>query len=87
MIELDKIRKNLKTPLVSICGASEFLLNHCQRLYDEDAKSLIESIHRGGERLNELVKNLIDVSKLEDGKLRLKRSKENIKNIIDNCLD
>jgi len=89
--QLDEIRKNfvirasheLKTPLVSINGATEYLLNFYQGYYDDEVKSLIETIHRGGKRLNDLIKKLIDVSRLESGNLKLKKQKENIKDIIN----
>jgi len=89
--QLDEIRKNfvtrasheLKTPLVLINGATEYLLNFYQGYYDDEVKSLIKTIYRGGKRLNDLIKNLIDVSQLESCNLKLKKQKENIKDIIN----
>ncbi len=93
--QLDEIRKNfvirasheLKTPLVSINGATDYLLNFYQGYYDDEVRSLIETIYRGGKRLNDLIKKLIDVSRLESGNLKLKKQKENIKDVINKSVN
>ena len=83
---LRRASHELKTPLVSIYSAAEFLLNAFQDHFDEHAKEFIEIIQKGGERLKILVENLLDVSQLEDGRLKLKRQKEVLGKIINNCI-
>ncbi|GAG74793.1 unnamed protein product [marine sediment metagenome] len=55
--------------------------------FDDRAKALVDIINNGGKRLNTLIEDLIDVSKMESGKLELKKQKENIVEIIKNCLN
>ncbi|MEX2684676.1 MAG: PAS domain S-box protein [Candidatus Sigynarchaeota archaeon] len=78
---LDTIRKNfiftatheLKTPLVSLYGASEFLLKVLPESLDERIKTMIDIIHRGAERLKALVDNLLDVSRMDTGNFQLNK--------------
>ncbi|MFW9878796.1 MAG: PAS domain S-box protein [Candidatus Thorarchaeota archaeon] len=95
LVELEKIRKNfvtrasheLKTPLTSICTSAEFLLSHYKNNYTDEVRTLIEIIQRGGERLNDLIKKLIDISRLDVGKLELEKQKENVRDILDTCIN
>ncbi|GAH05168.1 unnamed protein product, partial [marine sediment metagenome] len=74
-------------PLTSIYGASELLMKYYGDRFDDRAKALVDIINNGGKRLNTLIEDLIDVSKMESGKLELKKQKENIVEIIKNCLN
>jgi len=93
LVELDEIRKNfimrasheLKTPLISICASTEFLLNQYQDNYTNEVKPLIEIIEKGGKRLNDLINKLIDVSRLEERELKLEKQKVNLRKIINSC--
>ena len=93
--ELDQVKNEfvyrasheLKTPLTSIYGASELLMKYYGDSFDDRAKALVDIINNGGKRLNNLIGDLIDVSKMESGKLELKKQKENIVEIIKNCLN
>jgi PAS domain S-box-containing protein len=93
--ELDQMRKDLitrvshelKTPLVSIFSGSELLLNYYKDQMSDEIVKFIEIIHRGGQRLNYLIKNLLDISRIEYDKLKLNREKGNLVEIIKNCID
>ncbi len=77
----------LKTPLVSIIGASNLLLDVYRDDLNENTRSFIELIKSGGERLNNLVEDLLDISKLESRTFPLKKKKENLIEIIINCIN
>lgn len=91
--ELDKIKKDLisgvshelKTPLMSINGASELLLDMYKHQIGKDASELIVMIERGGHRLGELIEKLLDISRIEYNKLELDKRKENLSKIIKDC--
>ncbi|MFX1476549.1 MAG: PAS domain S-box protein [Promethearchaeota archaeon] len=95
LVELDEIRKNfitrasheLKTPLASICGSTEFLLDHYQANFNDEVKSLIEIIYNGGKRLHSLIKNLIDVSRLEENELKIVKQKKNLTILLNSCIN
>jgi PAS domain S-box-containing protein len=88
--ELDQIKNKfvyrasheLKTPLNSIYSASSLLLKLYKDKFDERATRLLKIINYGGERLEKLIKNMLDVSRIESGKIELKKRKENITKII-----
>ncbi len=91
--ELDQIRKDLisrvshelKTPLVSVCGASELLLDMFKDQFKKESKELIEMIEKGGKRLKYLVDNLLDITRIEYKKFQLKKDLYDLSNIIKNC--
>ena len=92
--ELDEIRKNLiirvshelKTPLVSICGGTELLLDQFNGELGNEVKEIINLIGNGGKRLKVLVRRLLDVSRLEENKLKLEKSKSNLSEIIEESI-
>ncbi|KKM90928.1 hypothetical protein LCGC14_1233670 [marine sediment metagenome] len=92
--ELDQIRKDLisrvshelKTPLVSIFGASELLLELFKDEMKAELIELIKMIENGSRRLNYLVNNLLDVTRIEYNKLQLEKETTDISNIIRDCV-
>ncbi len=84
---IDRASHELKTPLNSIYGASTFLIDYYKDFIDDKAKDLLEIIKKGGERLLQLIEDLLDVSQLESGRLHLKTQKENIVEIIYECVN
>ncbi len=91
---LDTIRKNfiftatheLKTPLVSLYGASEFLLQVIPANLDDKIRTMIEIIHRGAERLKALVDNLLDVSRMDTGNFKLNRQDIDLSDLVRQTL-
>ena len=91
--ELDQIRKDLisrvshelKTPLVSICGGSELLLELFGSDIKEEARELAEMIGKGGTRLKNLVDNLVDVTRIEYNKFELEIELINISDVLQDC--
>jgi PAS domain S-box-containing protein len=79
---ITRVSHELKTPLTSIHGASYYLLNYYKGDMIEEVLEYLEIIHSGGLRLKSLVDDLIDISRLESGKLELKKIEVNITEII-----
>ncbi|MBE7512716.1 MAG: sensor histidine kinase KdpD [Anaerolineales bacterium] len=70
---LNSISHELRTPLATISGAASGLSDP-QTSHNEHAHStLINDIQEAADRLNHLVENLLDMSRLDSGKLHLKR--------------
>ena len=65
----DSISHELKTPIAAIMGASSFLINNPVNYKPEINKQLFEEIHIGVVRLNRLVENLLDMARLESGRM------------------
>ncbi len=66
----------LKTPLTALLGYSELLEQRFANdtLLDEQDRRALQSIFKQGERLNKLVSALLDISRIETGKLSIERS-------------
>ncbi len=61
----------MRTPLTSIQGFSEMLLK--QELPPEKEREFIEIIDKGAEHLSSLIEELLDISRLESGRAKLKK--------------
>ena len=93
LVELSQIKSELimqashelKTPLSSIYAASQFLLLNFKDQFGEKALGFIEMIYTGSQKLRQLIENLLDVSRVESGKLNLNLQEENLVEIINDC--
>lgn len=79
---LSSISHELRTPIASIRGAADSLLHPGTGLGEGDRRQLARDILDASERLNRLVENLLDMSRLESGRLQLKREWCNVREII-----
>ncbi|MBN8592015.1 MAG: sensor histidine kinase KdpD [Anaerolineae bacterium] len=70
---LNSISHELRTPIATISGAASGLLNLATASDSSNRAALAQDILTAAERLNRLVENLLDMSRLESGRLMLKR--------------
>ena len=70
---LSSVSHDLRTPLAAITGAASTMLQGEGRLDAATRRELLQSIHEEAERLNRLVHNLVDATRVESGALRLRR--------------
>lgn len=68
---LSTISHELRTPLNAIIGYSEIMLMGINGTIDDSARRMISSIQSSGEHLLVLVNNLLDLSKIEAGFIRI----------------
>ena len=77
----------LRTPLTPIKSQLQLLLKgYLGKLNDKQIKSL-QMIERNTDRLNRLLQELLEISRIQSGRLKLSPSKENLSEIIKNTLD
>lgn len=69
---LNSISHDLRTPLVSITGALGALRDKGTPLFAEARDELLDAAWEAGGRLNRFVGNLLDMTRLESGALKLK---------------
>jgi signal transduction histidine kinase/CheY-like chemotaxis protein/purine-cytosine permease-like protein len=75
----------LRTPLNSILGYTQILLKDEQ--VSGDRRSAVTAIRRGGEHLHGLVDGLLDLARIEAGKLRLDVAPMSMRDLIDDIVD
>lgn len=68
---LNSVSHNLRTPLVSITGALSSLRDDAGFLDEADQRDLLDTAWEEAERLNHLVGNLLNMTRLEAGAMRL----------------
>src|SRR5512137_2051322 len=84
---LNSISHDLRTPLVSLTGALSSLADD-QILMDNVARhSLVETASEEADRLNRLVGNLLDMTRLESGAMRFKKEATDIQDVIGSALE
>ena len=70
---LSSVSHDLRTPLVSIIGAATTLIEGGDGISAESRQQLAATIHQEGERLNRYVQNLLDMTRISYGALRLNK--------------
>jgi signal transduction histidine kinase len=77
----------LKTPLTSIKGYSEILIDNMEDKVDKSVYRMIESIKRAADRLHDVINNMLDITRIEQKQLRLKPEKMDLKKTVEECIE
>ena len=77
----------LRTPLNAILGYGEMLYEDCEDLGYEDLLPDLKKITSAGSHLLSLINNILDLSKIEAGKMELFVTNFEIENMIDTIKD
>jgi two-component system sensor histidine kinase KdpD len=83
---LNSISHDLRTPLVSITGALSTLQEDDVRLDGEARRILVDTAAEEAARLNRLVGNLLDMTRLEAGAIKVKRELRDVQDVIGAAL-
>jgi signal transduction histidine kinase len=83
---LASMSHELRTPLNAIIGLSDMLVKNATRFGTEKAAEPLQRIHRAGTHLLGLVNQVLDLSKIEAGKLELSPEQVNLAPLIDDVI-
>ncbi len=67
------VSHELRSPLTSVKGYTSLLLNRWDRLADDQKRMMLEQVHHDADRVTRLITELLDISRLETGRLVLRR--------------
>jgi signal transduction histidine kinase len=84
---LANISHELRTPLHAIIGFSDLLNNHYLGELNEKQKDSVKDINTSGKHLLAIINDLLDISKMEAGKIDLDISEINLKMLLENSLN
>jgi two-component system phosphate regulon sensor histidine kinase PhoR len=67
------VSHELRTPLTSILGFSSYMLTGRMGEVADTQKTALESIHRQAKRLSAIISDFLDVSRIESGKIEMRK--------------
>ena len=83
---LRAVSHDLRTPLTTIYGSSAMLLENFDRFSDADRRKLLQGIRDDAQWLVGMVENLLSVTRLDNGELRLNKTETVLEELIDTVL-
>jgi len=92
--EIDKMKSGfvsnvsheLRTPLTSIKGSVELLLGEAEGPVGEGQRMFLNIIKKNTERLIRLITDLLDLAKIESGKIKMHKRLTDIKNLTEEVI-
>ena len=84
---LDNMSHELRTPLHGILAFTEMGISHAKDFPEEKFLKYFSKISKSGDRLKILLDDLLDLRKIEEGKLELNFASNDMEKIISRCID
>jgi two-component system sensor histidine kinase KdpD len=84
---LNAVSHDLRTPLVSVIGVLSSLQEEGMHLDDVAKMNLIQVAREEAERLNHLISNLLDVSRIEAGAIKISRQPSDVQDLVGAALE
>ena len=81
------VSHELRSPLTSVKGYTSLLLNRWERLKDEQKRMMLEQVHHDADRVTRLITELLDISRLETGRLVLRRQLTNLAELAEQVVE
>lgn len=84
---ISEMAHELRSPLTSIKGFSSTLVSRWASLPDEQRYQFVDMIHTDADRMSRMVSEIVDLARLEVGRLPLNRTEASIRQIVDKAVD
>jgi len=82
---LANMNHEIRTPINTIFGVNSLLLQ--KNSVSEDTKRLLEMSFEASKNLQDLIENILDFSKIDQGKIELKKANFNLKKLLDEIIE
>jgi two-component system sensor histidine kinase KdpD len=83
---LSAVSHNLRTPLTAVKAAAETLLSSWSRIEPEERRELLETISDEAERLERLVRNTLELSRIRAGALVVEPERVDIADLVQHAV-
>ena len=83
---LSSVSHDLRTPLAAITGAATSLRDGSDRIDETTRRELADMIADEAQRLNRLIGNILDMTRLESGMLRVRREWHSVEELVGAAL-
>ena len=80
---ISKMAHELRSPLTSVKGFSSMLMKRWDRFTDEQKFQFVETIHHDAERMSRIVSEVLDLARLESGRLELHKANHALEPIAE----
>jgi len=84
---LHSISHDLRTPLTVISGGAEFLSENLEDVDKDTVKTMLEDIASDSEWLSSMVENLLNMTRIQEGKLVMNMKKELVEDIVSGAAE
>jgi signal transduction histidine kinase len=81
------VSHELRSPLTSVKGYVSLLLNRWDRIDDDKKRDMLAQVHHDADRVTRLVTELLDISRLETGRLVLRRQLVDVARLATSVVD
>jgi PAS domain S-box-containing protein len=84
---ISTVSHELRSPLTSVKGYTSLLLNRWDRLGEDQKRMMLEQVHHDADRVTRLVTELLDISRLESGRLVLRRQMVDLVGLVNGVVE
>ena len=83
---LANMSHELRTPLNAVIGFSEIMKDGVFGKLDDQYREYAESIHTSGRHLLDLINDVLDLSKIEAGRIEIAEEETDIAELLQHCI-
>ncbi len=84
---LSSVSHDLRTPLAAITGAVTTLLQKDVSLNTAERQELMQTVYEEAEHLNQIIRNVLDMTRLEAGAIKVKKEWQPVEQIVGAVLN